>query len=88
MEPLKKGLDKLKNKIKLSEDNKREMKNKIRKYFSEERDEDLGELASQIVLDFILEELAPHIYNQGVEDAQAYMNGAIEDLYALQIVRR
>lgn len=64
------------------------MKFKIVKYFAEERDEELGELASQIVLDFFLEELAPHAYNQGVEDAQVHMNGAIEDLFALQIVRR
>lgn len=78
----------MKKKIKLSEENKREMKFKIVKYFSEERGEELGELASQILLDFFLEELAPHAYNQGIEDAQAHMSGAIEDLFALQIVRR
>ncbi|MGO1469684.1 MAG: DUF2164 domain-containing protein [Tissierella sp.] len=78
----------MKKKIKLSDENKREMKHKISTYFSEERDEDLGELASQLVLDFFIEELAPHIYNQGVEDAHNYMNDKIEDLFALQIVRR
>lgn len=52
VEHLKKGINKLKKKIKLSDENKREMKHKISTYFSEERDEDLGELASQLVLDF------------------------------------
>lgn len=78
----------MKKKIRLSDENKREMKYKIIEYFSKERDEDLGELASDLVLDFFIEELAPHIYNQGIEDAYAYMDDKIEDLFALQIVRR
>jgi len=88
VEHLEEGRYKLKNKIKLSDENKREMKYKIIEYFSKERNEELGELASQLVLDFFIEELAPHIYNQGVEDAHVYMNDKIEDLFALQIVRR
>lgn len=75
-------------KIKLSVANKRVLKEKIVKYFSEERGEDLGELASELVLDFFIEELAPYIYNQGVEDSYVYMKDGIEDLFALQIIRR
>ena len=78
----------MKKKIKLSAQNKRDLKHKIVKYFSEERDEDLGELASELVLDFFMEELAPNIYNQGIEDSYAYMKDSIEDLFALQVVRR
>lgn len=75
-------------KIKLTDKNKAEMKEKIVAYFSKERGEDLGELASQLVLDFFIEELAPTIYNQGVEDSYIYMKDRIEDLFALQVVRR
>ena len=78
----------MKDKIILSEANKRDMKEKIVRYFSQERNEDLGELASELILDFVVEQLAPTIYNQGVEDAHNYMNDKIEDLFALQIVRR
>lgn len=78
----------MKNKIKLSQANQRDLKEKIVRYFAEERGEDLGELASQMILDFVMEELAPNIYNQGVEDAHIYMKDRIEDLFALQIVRR
>ncbi len=78
----------MKNKIKLSQANQRDLKEKIVRYFAEERGEDLGELASQLILDFVMEELAPNIYNQGVEDAHIYMKDRIEDLFALQIVRR
>lgn len=78
----------MKKKIKLNIENKRDMREKIVKYFSEERGENLGELASDLVLDFFMEELAPNIYNQGIEDSYIYMKDGIEDLFALQIVRR
>ena len=64
------------------------MRSKIVDYFGREREEDLGELASQLILDFFVEELGPDLYNQGVEDAHAYVLDKLEDLYALQIKRR
>lgn len=80
--------DKLPNQIKLSEANKADMKRKITAYFAKERDEDLGELASQLVLDFFLKELGPNIYNQGIEDAYEYMQNNIEDILALKVIRK
>lgn len=76
------------NKIKINKENKEKMKHHIANYFKEERDEDLGELACGLVLDFFIEELAPYVYNQGVEDAHIYIKDKVEDLFALQIVRR
>ncbi len=55
----------------------------IKAYFLKERDEDLGDLAASIILDFFLEELAPHIYNQGVHDSYRYMEERIEDLLGI-----
>jgi uncharacterized protein (DUF2164 family) len=78
----------LNNKIKISKEKKEEMRRTISDYFREERDEDLGELASGLVLDFFIEELAPYIYNQGVEDAHLYIKDKVEDLFALQIIKR
>lgn len=74
--------------IKISKKDKEEMKNHIVNYFSEERDEDLGELASQLLLDFFIEELAPYAYNKGIEDAYVYMKDKADDLFALQIIKR
>lgn len=75
-------------KIKISKENEEEMKKHIINYFSNERDEDLGDLASQLLLDFFIEELAPYVYNQGVEDAYVYIKDKAEDLFALQIIKR
>ena len=73
------------NKLIISKEKREEMRMKIVNYFLSERDEDLGELASGLVLDFFIEELGPIIYNQGIEDAQIYMRDKLDDLYALQI---
>ncbi|HZK33277.1 MAG TPA: DUF2164 domain-containing protein [Tissierellaceae bacterium] len=77
----------MKKKIKLSVEKKEAMRSKIVEYFANERDEDLGELASQLILDFFVEELAPSVYNQGVEDSYTYTRDKLEDLFALQIKR-
>jgi uncharacterized protein (DUF2164 family) len=56
----------------------------IKNYFLKERDEELGDLAAGLVLDFIIEEIAPQFYNQGVFDSYTYMQDMIEDLLSIQ----
>ena len=73
-----------KNKIKLTKEKKEDMISKIKSYFLEEREENLGDLASSLILNFIIEELAEEFYNQGVYDSYEYMNDRIEDLLSIQ----
>lgn len=56
----------------------------IKHYFAQERDEDLGDLAAGMVLDFITEKLAPAFYNQGVDNAYRYMKEATEDMLGIR----
>lgn len=72
------------NTIQLSKEKKEEMISLIKNYFLEERGEELGDLASSLILRFIIEELAPEFYNQGVYDSYKYMNDRIEDLLSIQ----
>lgn len=72
------------NKLKLSKEKREHMNLKIKSYFQKERDEQLGDLASDLILDFIIEELAPEFYNQGVYDAYQYMNDRLEDVLGMQ----
>ncbi|MDR7856772.1 DUF2164 domain-containing protein [Tissierella sp.] len=76
------------NRINFSKEIKEEMRNHIINYFLNERDEELGDLSSQLLLDFFIEELAPYVYNQGIEDAYICIKDKVEDLFALQIIRR
>ncbi|GAA0122600.1 MAG: DUF2164 domain-containing protein [Clostridium argentinense] len=73
------------SKIKLSKEKREEMISKIKNYFLEEREEELGDLACGMILDFIIEELSNEFYNQGVYDSYKFMNDRIEDLLEIQI---
>ena len=73
-----------KDKIKLNKEKREEMISAIKSYFSSEREEEIGDLASSLILKFIIEELAPEFYNQGVYDYYKYMNNRIEDLLSIQ----
>lgn len=74
-----------KNKIKLTKEKRDEMISAIKTYFLNEREEELGDLATSLMLNFIIEELAPEFYNQGVYDSYKYMNDRNEDLLSIQI---
>ena len=72
------------NKITLTREKRDEMVAAIKNYFSGERGEDIGDLAAGLFFDFIMKELAPEIYNQGVYDSHRYMEDMIGDLLSLQ----
>lgn len=78
---------KKKDKFKLTKEQRAAMISSIKTYFSNERDEELGDLASSLLLDFIIEELAVEFYNRGVQDSYQYMNERIEDLLSIQKIR-
>ncbi|HEY8890039.1 MAG TPA: DUF2164 domain-containing protein [Clostridium sp.] len=73
-----------KNVIKLTKEKKEEMISEIKNYFLNEREEELGDLSSNLMLNFIIEELAPEFYNQGVYDSYKYMCDRNEDLLSIQ----
>ena len=56
----------------------------IKNYFLNEREEELGDLASNLMLNFIIEELAPEFYNKGVYDSYKYISERAEDLLSIQ----
>lgn len=75
--------------LKVSNDQKLRLVRAIQAYFRTERDEELGELAAGLLLDFFMEQLAPVLYNQAVDDLQTVLSQKMasfeEDLYALKI---
>ena len=52
----------------------------IRRYFTENMDEEIGELKAMLLLEFFLKEIGPSIYNQAIQDAQAQMQERVADL--------
>lgn len=76
------------SKLKLSKEKRDEMIKLIKSFFENERDEEIGDLSAMLVLDFFIKELAPDFYNQGVNDSHKCISDKLEDLYALQIIKR
>jgi uncharacterized protein (DUF2164 family) len=52
----------------------------IRRYFADEIDQELGELPARLLLDFILTEIGPSVYNAAIADAQVYLRDRVADL--------
>lgn len=52
----------------------------LQAWFRDERGEDIGALQASFLLDFILDELGPVIYNAAIVDVQAHLAGVVQDL--------
>ncbi len=63
-----------------NDDDKRKHINALIGYFSEERDEEVGYIAAEQILDFFLNETGKDIYRKGVEDARKLVVASHEDL--------
>ncbi len=73
------------SRIRLSKEQRQEMTQKIMNYFENERSEQIGNLSATLLLNFIVEEIGPAIYNQGIQDAYRYMTERCEDMLALEL---
>jgi len=54
----------------------------IQRYFEENLNEPIGDLPAGLLLNFILEEIGPAIYNQAIADAQSRLQLRVSDLSA------
>lgn len=74
----------MKKKFSLSKEKQEDMIRAIKTYFNREREEEIGDLAAKLLLDFFTEELAPVFYNQAVEDCHTFMAEKLDDLFEIQ----
>ena len=52
----------------------------IKRYFAEELDQDIGDLKAGLLLEFLLKEIAPTVYNGAINDAQTFLRDRLADL--------
>jgi uncharacterized protein (DUF2164 family) len=57
----------------------------IRRHFQDELGQDIEDLKASLVLDFVLKEIGPSIYNLGLADAKAFLADRAEDVAALSL---
>ena len=55
----------------------------LQQYFAANMDEEIGELKAGLLLDFILTELGPCVYNQAIADARTFFEERTSDLAAI-----
>ncbi len=54
----------------------------LKKYCAAELEREIGDLQAKLLLDYIVKEIAPLAYNQGVKHAEEFLRGRLEDLPA------
>ena len=52
----------------------------IRRYVTENMDNEIGDLQASLFLKYCLEEIGPYVYNVAVADAQQHMQARLIDL--------
>jgi uncharacterized protein (DUF2164 family) len=52
----------------------------LKRYAAQELDLELGELQAKLLLDFVVKEIGPSVYNLAIADAQATLASRVEEL--------
>lgn len=68
--------------ITLTPEQRKQLLDEIIYYFDTERDEKLGIIASESILDFFLDNLGRSIYNRALDDAKLWYTKRLEDVEA------
>jgi len=68
------------SKIEFSGEEREQLVRKIRLYFKEELDQDIGQFDAEFLLDFLIEDFGPYFYNRGLYDAQAVLEKRLESI--------
>ena len=66
--------------ISLPDDSRKQSIASLKRYCAEELDQEIGDLKAALLLDFILKEIAPSVYNGAIADAQTYVRDRLTDL--------
>lgn len=53
----------------------------LQRWFADNSEHTLGSFEAGFLLDFISEQLGPHYYNRGVQDAQALLAQRVDELH-------
>ena len=66
--------------IEFSKEEKETIVSKIKNYFNEELDQEIGQFDAEFLLDFFSETVGVYYYNKGLYDARAILQSKIESI--------
>ena len=68
------------SKIEFSKEEKEIIVRKVKLYFSEELEHEIGQFDAEFLLDFFSEEIGSYYYNRGLYDARSVIESALENI--------
>ncbi|MFL5384978.1 MAG: DUF2164 domain-containing protein [Longimicrobiaceae bacterium] len=66
--------------VRLSDERRAALVRLLKERFEDDFDEEISDFRAEGLIDFFVRELGPPVYNQGVRDACAYMQGKLTDV--------
>jgi uncharacterized protein (DUF2164 family) len=70
----------LPKRIEFSKEETKAMVADLRRYFTNELDQDLGQLPAELLVDFFAGQMGAYFYNRGLYDAQAAFTAKMDDV--------
>lgn len=71
--------------IKFSKEETDRIVSKVKDYFSNELDHEIGGFEAEFLIDFMAKEIGPYFYNQGLTDANSLFTEKADELsYSIQ----
>lgn len=64
----------------ISKDDRAWLVSRVQSYFSQELDQDIGNMDAEFLIDFFAETLGPFFYNNGLQDAQILLARKLDDI--------
>lgn len=74
----------MKPKIPLKTEVRKSLIEEIKRFFWSEKEEEISDLFADMLIDFILNNIGPHIYNKAIGDAYAFISEKADDLFELE----
>ena len=68
------------HKVQFSDEETSRIVEKIKTYFLEELDQEIGSFDAQFLIDFFAKEMGAYFYNRGLYDAQAFYSSKLEEI--------
>ena len=69
--------------LELSDEQRADVEEAIKRYFAKELDENIGDLKAQLFAEFIYEHIAPVIYARAIQDAHLHLQDRLLDMEAV-----
>jgi len=66
-------------KLEFTAEEKSQIIKKVKMYFTEELDQDIGNFDAEFLIDFFAEEVGAYFYNRGLYDAQALFSQKVDE---------